>query len=298
MSMWSILRTMWQQPELASDLVGINRRNVELVYASNPREHYPLVDDKLECKALLEAAGLRVAETVVRCKGLFDVPRVIAAIADESDIVIKPANASGGDGILVLGSRVPGGWLSASGRLVTDDEVTQHFASIVFSAFSKSLDDTAFVERRVFSAEPLASWSPAGLSDIRIIVREGVPLLAMIRIPTLASGGRANLHQGGVGVAVDLATGQTTRALWRGRRVTHHPETRLQLVEQPLPDWSATVALAVDAAGVVPLGYLGVDIVLDAERGPLVLEMNARPGLEIQNVTGVLLGRRLREVGA
>lgn len=30
------------------------------------------------------------------------------------------------------------------------------------------------------------------------------------------------------------------------------------------------------------LGYIGVDMVLDEEKGPLILELNARPGLNIQ----------------
>jgi hypothetical protein len=30
------------------------------------------------------------------------------------------------------------------------------------------------------------------------------------------------------------------------------------------------------------LGYIGADVVLDARRGPMVLELNARPGLAIQ----------------
>ena len=38
------------------------------------------------------------------------------------------------------------------------------------------------------------------------------------------------------------------------------------------------------------LGYLGVDMVIDRERGPLLLELNARPGLQIQvaNQKGLL----------
>ena len=43
--------------------------------------------------------------------------------------------------------------------------------------------------------------------------------MGMVRIPTLASGGRANLHQGGIGVAMDLATGLTFRAVSRGESV-------------------------------------------------------------------------------
>ncbi len=34
------------------------------------------------------------------------------------------------------------------------------------------------------------------------------------------------------------------------------------------------------------LNYLGADIVVDQSQGPLLLEVNARPGLQIQNVTG------------
>jgi glutathione synthase/RimK-type ligase-like ATP-grasp enzyme len=38
------------------------------------------------------------------------------------------------------------------------------------------------------------------------------------------------------------------------------------------------------------LGFLGVDMVIDQKRGPLLLELNARPGLQIQvaNQKGLL----------
>ena len=44
------------------------------------------------------------------------------------------------------------------------------------------------------------------------------------------------------------------------------------------------------------LGYLRVDMVIDNDRGPLILEMNARPGLSIQiaNCTG--LSNRVRRI--
>jgi len=44
------------------------------------------------------------------------------------------------------------------------------------------------------------------------------------------------------------------------------------------------------------LGYLGVDIILHPEKGPMVLELNAQPGLQIQlaNMTG--LKKRLERV--
>ncbi len=39
-----------------------------------------------------------------------------------------------------------------------------------------------------------------------------------------------------------------------------------------------------NASHAIPLGYIGVDICIDQTRGPLVLEVNGRPGIEIQNV--------------
>ena len=37
----------------------------------------------------------------------------------------------------------------------------------------------------------------------------------------------------------------------------------------------------------IELGHFGADIVLDAKKGPLILELNARPGLAIQMANGV-----------
>ena len=36
----------------------------------------------------------------------------------------------------------------------------------------------------------------------------------------------------------------------------------------------------------VGMGYIGVDILLDAMQGPMVVEANARPGLAIQIANG------------
>ena len=45
------------------------------------------------------------------------------------------------------------------------------------------------------------------------------------------------------------------------------------------------------------LGYQGVDLVLDKDKGPLILELNARPGLNIQiaNRAGLLTRLQLVE---
>jgi alpha-L-glutamate ligase-like protein len=286
----STVAGLWRGRARLKDVVGINRRNVELVYAHNRRRDYPLVDDKIVCKALMDAGGVPVARTIVVCEGLFAVPQVVALLRERENFVVKPANGSGGDGIIVIGERTEDGWKTAKGRPITESQLREHFANIVFGAFSKQLDDRAFVEERIVPDPLFAEFFSGGVSDIRLILLKGECVMSMVRIPTLASGGRANLHQGGIGVAVDIETGLTTRAVFRGQSVTHHPETGGLLVGRQIPRWAETRDVASRAAACVPLGYVGVDIVIDAVRGPLVLELNARPGLEIQNINDRCLG--------
>ena len=44
--------------------------------------------------------------------------------------------------------------------------------------------------------------------------------MAMLRLPTKASGGRANLHQGAIGAGVDLVTGVTHHAVLKNRKAS------------------------------------------------------------------------------
>jgi alpha-L-glutamate ligase-like protein len=276
------------------ELYGINRRNVELVYAHNPRRHYPIADDKLVAKQLLAAAGVPVAETLDVCDGLFAIPAVLERLRHDGDVVIKPANGSGGQGIVVIGANLgPGRWRTAGGGELTEPALFRHLAEIVLGAYTDMLADRAFVERRVHPHPVFQRLWSDGLCDLRVITLDARPVMAMVRVPTRESGGRANLHQGGLGLAVELSSGRTFRAVYRGRAVTHHPETGGELVGLSLPHWDQILEVAARAAAAVPLGYLGCDVVVDVDRGPLLLEINARPGLEIQNVHGYGLGRAL-----
>lgn len=278
------------------ELVGMNRRNVELVYPLNPRAHYPIADDKLLGKQTLAAAGVPVPESLATCEGLFAIPGVIDRLAGDERFVVKPASGSGGDGILVVGDRGDGpSWSMPGGARLFAHDLHRHLANIVFGAYSKQLEDRAFVERRVEQHPDLAVLCAGGICDIRVIAVEGTPVMAMARVPTVRSGGRANLHQGGVGLALDLETGVTTRAVIRRRSIAAHPDTGAALLGVQLPHWAEVVEVARAAAAAVPLQFLGVDVVIDIDRGPLVLEINARPGIEIQNVHRSGLGRALAE---
>ncbi len=60
--------------------------------------------------------------------------------------------------------------------------------------------------------------------------------------------------------------------------------------------WTEVLNIAARSADAIGLGYLGVDIVIDRHRGPLLLELNARPGLAIQIANRSGLAPRIRAI--
>ncbi|MDX1386548.1 MAG: sugar-transfer associated ATP-grasp domain-containing protein, partial [bacterium] len=121
-----------------------------------------------------------------------------------------------------------------------------------------------------------------GVPDIRVIVYLGYPVMAMIRLPTQASGGRANLHQGAVGAGINMNTGTITTAIFHNHLIERHPDSQFSLKDLAVPHWRRLLTIAAECFEMAPLGYMGVDLVIDEELGPMILEMNARPGLSIQ----------------
>jgi alpha-L-glutamate ligase-like protein len=265
--------------------LGINARNA-VIARRNPRREIIRAKNKILTKQRLAAAGIPVPETL---REVHD--RRTARHFDDTSLpdrwVAKPACGSGGRGVLVAveALRSQRSW-STPGRVLTADDLRRHLADIVSGDHSTGDDDVALFEPLLQPHPDVADLTLAGLPDLRIVCDGSVALLAMARIPTVASGGRGNLHQGGIGAAVDLTSGRITRAVHGRKPLEVHPDTQRTLVGTQLPSWDRVVDIAQRCSAATGLGYLGVDIVVDADRGPLVLEVNSHPGLEIQNVTG------------
>jgi alpha-L-glutamate ligase-like protein len=268
---------------LRAEVLGLNRRNHAYLFAWNVRARLPLVDDKRATKAALGAAGVPVPMLLDVCEVQAEVPALGARLAAREDFVLKPARGAGGAGIVVIVGRRAGRFVKASGASVTRAALEIHACDVIGGAFSPvGRGDAVLVEERVIPEPVLAALAHRGVPDIRVLVFRGVPLLAMLRLPTRRSDGRANLHLGGVGVGIDLASGVTTSGVCGRTTLTHHPETGLPLAGTVVPVWEEILRLAARAADAVGLDFLGVDLVVDARHGPLVLELNARPGLAIQ----------------
>jgi alpha-L-glutamate ligase-like protein len=280
-----------------SGVLGINRRNAEFTLRWNPRSAYPMVDDKLRTKKLCARAGIPTPRLRAVARHHFEVRRLREAMAKLTSFVLKPARGAMGNGILVVRERDGARFRLAGGRSITLDDLAYHAAGVISGLYAiAGQTDAAIVEERLLVHPELACIATEGVPDVRVIVYRGVPVMAMTRLPTLRSGGRANLHQGAVAAGIDLETGRTTHAILNSRPIRQHPDTGAALLGRAIPDFADVLGYALRAADETGLGYVGADLVVDAQRGPVLLEMNARPGLMIQLANRAGLLPRLRAI--
>ncbi len=283
----------------ANGVIGINERNAEYTLAYNPRDRYPIVDDKWLTKQYADKAGVAVPTLY----GVVEIQRQVqdlpALLALHQDFVVKPCRGSQGDGIVVVTGRSRNQYEVADGTYMNDEDMTFHVSNILSGIFSLGgQSDKALIEYRVKFDPVFEKITFRGVPDVRIIVFLGVPVMAMVRLPTRMSRGKANLHQGAVGTGVDMATGITTSAVWKERLIELHPDTGNPVAGVAIPNWDRLLEIAARSYELTGLGYQGIDIVLDSALGPLVLELNARPGLAIQLANRRGLGKRLEAVRA
>ncbi len=274
----------WGQFRYYDQVLGINARNAHIA-GENHLSAIRLVKDKYLTKLVLAAHGVPVAETL-----LFIDSRPQLKHVDWTGLpdtwALKPNQGGMGNGILLAFGRNNSTWLDSGGKPLPLSRVRKHAREVIDGEHSGRLRDQVLFEPLIVSHPDVQRLSYKGLPDIRVVCSGSEPVLSMIRIPTKKSGGRANLHQGAIGAAVDLATGRITRA-WLGRHpIRHHPDNGERLIDAQIPAWDVVLNAASRCSAATGLNYLGADIVVDQSQGPLLLEVNARPGLQIQNVTG------------
>ena len=267
----------------SSGVLGLNRLNGDYILKLNRRRFFPLVDNKVLCKEKLQEFGLAVPQLIGIASYMQQASHVGELLGDHREFVIKPAHGSGGDGILVIKDRRSDHYIDSDGRMVKQADLEHHVTNVIGGLYSLGgQPDMAMIEALVHFDPAFAGLTYHGVPDIRVIVYRGYPVMAMVRLPTRESHGKANLHQGAIGVGVDLGSGITVGGVSGNHVVSKHPDTGARITGFRIPHWSRIVSMAARCFEAVDLGYLGVDIVLDRDLGPLILELNARPGLNIQ----------------
>ncbi|NER32963.1 MAG: alpha-L-glutamate ligase-like protein [Oscillatoria sp. SIO1A7] len=281
----SCLNLSWARPGELKErgVLGINNRNSNYVLVYNPRSSYPQVDNKVLTKQLCVKWGITAPKTYSEIQFHGEIQQQLSHLAKYPDFVIKPARGHGGQGILILAQQAAYQFITPSGKQLTMPDLQHHLSRILSGLYSLGgQPDTAIIEQRLV---PHARWDAIavqGIPDIRLILFQGIPIMAMTRLPTLASQGKANLHQGGIAMGIDLVTGQTYGGVCNNRVITTHPDTGQPLAGFLIPHWESILAASIQLACCLDLDYIGIDFAIDATEGPMVLDVNARPGLAIQ----------------
>lgn len=280
-------------------VVGMNDRNINLIAALNPRRLFPLVDDKLQTKLLAAEKGIATPGLIGALRTQHDLKGLAAFLAPHEGFAIKPAKGSGGKGILVIASRREELYIKANGMELPVDEVRRHISNVLSGLFSLGgTPDVAIVEELIHTDPSYRNLSVEGVPDIRVIVYRGFPIMAMMRLSTRESDGKANLHQGAIGLGLTISGGLPVNAVQFNKCIQEHPDSGANLMSISIPDWPELLELAARSADATGLGYIGADIVIDRRNGPMLLELNARPGLAIQIANKTGLAPRIRAVDA
>lgn len=288
--MFSRYRTLTKE-----GVLGLNRRNSDYILKFNPRRLYPLVDDKLKTKRLAIEAGIAVPPLYGVIETQHDIRLLPQLVEHRPDFVVKPAHGSAGDGIVIIAGRAGPRYRTIGGSVLDSEALSHHLSNAINGQFSLGgVPDVVIIEYMVRFSPFFERISFQGVPDIRVIVFRGFPIMAMARLPTRLSHGKANLHQGAVGVGIDLATGVTLEGVIGTEVTAQHPDTLHSVAGLVIPDWETILDISARCYEITGLGYIGVDIVLDRDLGPVVLELNARPGLTIQIANRQGLLRRLQ----
>lgn len=278
-------------------ILGMNARNLIYIRPNNLKSATRLADDKLGHKKLLDKYEYPVPNTYAEFNSPDEVENFDWQNLPNS-FVIKPAMGFGGEGIIVVFAKSKEGWVRTDGSIIDIEQMKIHSLDILDGSYSMhSTPDTAFIEQKVITHPVFNKYTYKGTPDIRIVVFNKVPVMAMLRVPTEESDGRANLHAGALGIGIEIASGITTHAIYHNREVSRLPSNpKIKLHGIKIPHWDEMLKMSSEIQELTNIGYLGLDFVLDKNEGPMILELNARPGLSIQNANLAPLRDRLRRV--
>lgn len=282
---------------VSRDILGMNARNFLYIRRYNSAEAKKIADDKLLMKNILIQNGLKTPNMYSIFYDRDSLKNYDWANLPSRGFVIKPARGYAGAGILPFRKWENETATTADGQTYSIKQLESHILDILEGAYSlKFLPDNAFIEERLHPHPFFKKLTGVGIPDLRVITFNKIPVMAMMRLSTLESHGKANLHQGAIGFGIDIRTGITTNAILYDQQISVIPNTKIKTRGIKIPYWEEILTLSSKAQEITGLGYAGIDIVLDGLEGPMVLEVNARPGLSIQNANRASLRSRLERV--
>lgn len=281
-----------------SHILGMNARIQEYT-AQNAASAKKLGFSKLRTKSFLKKHGISVPELYAVIHSREEL-REFDWQSIKSSFAVKPASGSAGKGILVIKKKVRNKplWIDVEGNEYSAQDLNLHVADILEGQYTTwGTKHMALIEERIEIHPDLEPYVEIGTPDIRVILFKNIPVMAMARLPTKESDGRANLDQGAIAVGIDFGTGKSTYAVsGKKKTIKYFPHNHLPVAGIQIPYWKEVLRTAVRVANATGYRYLGVDIFIDSQKGPVVAEVNGFPGLSIQLANRAGLRRRLERL--
>ncbi|MBP7928303.1 DUF1704 domain-containing protein [Patescibacteria group bacterium] len=279
--------------ERLGGVLGINARNLLYISRFNSKANKSFADDKMFTKNYLQSRGLGAAKVYTVLKNYNDLKQFNPKSLPDN-FVIKPNHGYGGEGIIVFAEKKGNNFIDIAGQEYDWKAISRHISSILDGEYAISgLTDQAIIEERLIAHNFFKPYAKRGLPDIRIIVFNYIPIIAMLRLPTDESQGKANLHLGAIGIGIDIASGCATYGVCKNKFIRTLSGGE-KLSDIKIPHWDEILLAASNAQKVSQIGFLAVDIVLTTT-GIKILELNARAGLSIQIANQVPLRARLKK---
>lgn len=275
-------------------ILGLNERYLEYIRPYNTSKAIKIADDKILTKEILSSVEIPVPP-------LIDIVKSHRELEDfdfetlPSSFVIKPVRGIEGGGIEIFYNKKNGHWIKSNGDKVSIEGIRSRVEDILDGRYSlHNQPDQAMFEERVKPHKAFRYYTYKGTPDVRIVVFNKIPIMSYVRLPTKESFGRANLAQGAIGAAIDIAAGRvTTSIIGKKGEIEYVPNTSIRLSGLRIPYWSKILEYAIRAHDVSGLGFAAVDFLIDRDKGPMIVELNARPGLSIQLANQAGLAWRL-----
>ena len=251
-------------------ILGMNRRNSECILDLNPRSRFPQVDDKKRMRDLCRSIGVATPDLYAVVAAHSALRRLQGVLERRKDFVIKPSRGAGGRGVLVVVGRDGSAFMRHNGERLEMGDVSQHVSSIISGLFSFSRPMRRS-SSRVIGDPAFEQISYQG----RRHSRDRLPLRAdygHASATARLSGGRANLHQRHRRRSEPESANRTSGAAKPSDRA---PPRHRRGVIGFAPGWRQILDMACASASDC-FGYVGVDIVIDRNRGLLWKQRWAR----------------------
>ena len=148
------------------------------------------------------------------------------------------------------------------------------------------------LEEQVFQHEKMASLHPESLNTVRVVTYMNENGEVIIHLPFIKIGqGDSFVDNGGAGGIFALVDADTGKLITDGKDETNkvyieHPNTKVKINGFQIPEWDKVKEFAKEIAKAFPYTkYIGWDIAISKDKGPLIIEGNSRTQFYGQQVT-------------